>query len=722
MSGLQRAIRHPDRANDVHERARSLASDALLGPLASADAAWLDEHLAGCEPCRAAAAAFAEDAVLLRSLRADLPAMPRDLGARVSLALDAEVRRARRGTAPVTREAPRPVSIRRAGLAFSGLAAVAVVALLVGPLVVPIATPVASAPPGASLVPAATPIAVDTQPVVWVRRAADGTYVISSSDVSHVCPGVDATACGTLDGSAVRLASLDVKPSSVLLPRDGNPAVVVAEDAVYVVAVDLEPPVTTPAPEPSPVPSSEPAPSPSASGGPASPPVGSPAPTASPSSPAPAASPEPTIPAATSPEPTTPTASPEPGVTASPGAETPVPTLPPPTPGPSAAPTVAIAEGVILVGAPPAYSADGLWLAFSARPADGSHGPDIHVWRVGDERTVALTTDHGSVFSGWFDNQIVASGARAAEMPSAETPEVETPAETAAAETPAAETPAAETPAAGAPETPAPADTPTPAPDATSVPGRVPAPDADPATVVARSFLIDPNGGAVTDLARDGIWRPVVDPTDRVVVFWTGSLAWSATDRAWLPAQGQLVVADWQAVVGRGSEPEVTPAPDATPAPGATLPPEVTPGPGATPTPEATLPPGETPTPEPDASATPDQLLPAAAVGRDVADWEVRFDPAGRSLGVWVADPAAPGTGRLALVAVESNGSLGAVLLADAAALPGFSVGADRLAWSTPPGRNGQGSQVTVFAWRGDDAGQLYGMPDPGDEPIVVVR
>ena len=32
MSGLQRAIRHPDRANDEHERARTLASDALLGP------------------------------------------------------------------------------------------------------------------------------------------------------------------------------------------------------------------------------------------------------------------------------------------------------------------------------------------------------------------------------------------------------------------------------------------------------------------------------------------------------------------------------------------------------------------------------------------------------------------------------------------------------------------------------------------------------------------
>ena len=140
-----------------------------------------------------------------------------------------------------------------------------------------------------------------------------------------------------------------------------------------------------------------------------------------------------------------------------------------------------------------------------------------------------------------------------------------------------------------------------------------------------------------------------------------------------MPAAGHLAAADWQALLGPGAELDAS-------------------------------------------------ELPPAAVGRDVTDWEVRFDPAGRRLGVWVADPAAPGTGRLSLVAVESDGSLGAVLLADAAALPGFSVGADRLAWSTPPGRNGQGSLVTVFAWSGENAGQLYGMPDPGDEPVVVVR
>ena len=114
--------------------------------------------------------------------------------------------------------------------------------------------------------------------------------------------------------------------------------------------------------------------------------------------------------------------------------------------------------------------------------------------------------------------------------------------------------------------------------------------------------------------------------------------------------------------------------------------------------------------------------LPATSAGADSTRFEVRFDPAGRRLGVWVADPQAPGTGRLALIAVGASGSLREVLLSDAAALPGFSLDAERIAWSTPPGRNGVGSHVTVYAWRGEFAGQVYSLPDTGDEPIVVAH
>ena len=145
----------------------------------------------------------------------------------------------------------------------------------------------------------------------------------------------------------------------------------------------------------------------------------------------------------------------------------------------------------------------------------------------------------------------------------------------------------------------------------------------------------------------------MVDPTERTVVYWKGSLAWSDDQQAWIPAKGRLVAAEWQALL-KGS------------------------------------------------SNGPSHALPSEVAGSSVADWEVRFDPAGRRLGVWIADPADPGTGRLSLVEVDDDGTLGAVVLADAAALPGFSLDADRLAWSTPPGRNGQGSLVTVYAWRGE--------------------
>jgi len=121
--------------------------------------------------------------------------------------------------------------------------------------------------------------------VAWVRQLPDGTYVISSADVSQVCAGIDATACGTLDGGARTLAALDVQPSSVLLPRDGKPAVIVGQGAVYAVMVNVEPPVTSLGPEASPVPTSEPLQSPAASGEPASPPVDSPAPSRAPASP-----------------------------------------------------------------------------------------------------------------------------------------------------------------------------------------------------------------------------------------------------------------------------------------------------------------------------------------------------------------------------------------------------------------------------------------------------
>jgi hypothetical protein len=70
---------------------------------------------------------------------------------------------------------------------------------------------------------------------------------------------------------------------------------------------------------------------------------------------------------------------------------------------------LSILEDVHSAGAPPAWSRDGGILAFSAMPADGSHGPDVYVWRPGDERASAITSDHASYFASWSGRRIVFS-------------------------------------------------------------------------------------------------------------------------------------------------------------------------------------------------------------------------------------------------------------------------------------------------------------------------
>src|SRR5205823_5528900 len=71
-----------------------------------------------------------------------------------------------------------------------------------------------------------------------------------------------------------------------------------------------------------------------------------------------------------------------------------------------------IISGVILVGQSSSYSPDGQWFAFTARPADGSHGPDIFLWRVGAPVAVAVTAHHASVFSAWAAGDLIGSRPR----------------------------------------------------------------------------------------------------------------------------------------------------------------------------------------------------------------------------------------------------------------------------------------------------------------------
>ncbi len=608
--------RHND-PQTPHERARALASDRLDGPLAASDAIWLEDHLTGCDECRAMAAAYAEDRDLLRAL--PVPEPPRDLWARTTVALDRE-----RGIRPGL-ELARP-SPRIRWEALVGIAAVLIVGVLVGRSLLPsdgspsvgLGSPAPTVP--GSAVAGATPIAVSPGPVSWVERGADGSYTLNIASVSAVCPN-DA-ACAPLNAQAV--ASLHSRPGSVVLAPQAPQAAVVESSASTTGGSIIVVPITRPTPTPSPAPTATATPAGSAAASSLSPSAGTA--TAGPSgtpaastSPATSASPSPTPGASASVEPT---ASPEPSLSPEPSPTATASAVPTGTPAPTAAAALAIIENVIVVGGDAAYSPDGTWLAFSARPADGSAGPDVYVWQVGDARARAITDDHQTVFSDWDDQQILASRSVAK-----------------------------------------PGDTASPAPD-----GAAPV-----------SVVLDPATGAQLGPDLSGVWLPVVDGSGRWVVYWAGHLIFDPATRTWLPSDGRLAIDRWSAM--NGSSPDATPNP---------------------------------------------QPLDAGTGSDHVQDWEVRWDPTGHYLGVWIGDPLTPGIGRLSVLTIDrSTGRVDAshaAILRDTPALAGFAIGDGRIAWATPPGENGDGSRLSVLAWKGPDAGRMHSEPAPAQEDIVVVR
>jgi len=240
-----------------------------------------------------------------------------------------------------------------------------------------------------------------------------------------------------------------------------------------------------------------------------------------PPSPSPGASPLPsdvvqptpavTAPPSTAPPPTPtirPTATPTSRPTVSPSppiiGESSTPATEPPaiTPSPSVAPsvdvtpsaspdgTVQIAHNVIVVGQAAAYSPSGAWFAFTARPSDGTAGPDIYVWRVGDAQAHPITTDHRSELGGWNGDIIVGSTA------------IDTP----------------DGPVGGAFLI-------------------------DPATGKQTSL---PQAG--------NAWRPSVDPFNRQAVYWTGRLRPTTDGPGFAPDTGRLVIGTWGATTTAPSD------------------------------------------------------------------------------------------------------------------------------------------------------------------------
>jgi hypothetical protein len=566
----------------MHERGRLLAAEAVDSKLAAADAAWLKDHLAGCAECRTAAAEIGANRDELRLLK--MPEPPRDLWARTSAAFDAVDRSAARGPLGLfstERASRQPL--------FGTAIAVGLVVLFAG---VSLFTqpPIdrGSGSPGTSDIAIAptpmplAPLGVMEGTGYWAVKSDDKTTQIKSG--SAECTEQK---CAVTEQTDTTLGSItsDVPVSAVLAPGAGQAAVWTDSKIVVLplvrgsqttVSMDLLTPRPTVLPTESIVPPTE-----DTSG---------------------------------APETAEPTA-------------TPVPT-PFATPEIVSRPT-AILDGYEIVGRDPEFSPDGAWMAFSARPADHSSGPDLFLWRSGGERAQAVTSSHAALFSGWRGRQILVTVL-------ATVPPIPVESPSAAAETPTTE-PTSE---------PAAPDAEAALRDSTTPP-------------VAISYLFDPESETAQRIERT-MALPVADPAGVYLVYWSGALHLDTASGMWEPGLGDLYFDSWANL-------KLAPASLDDPAPvksGGDAEATLTPGADASGTavagsPDASLSPTPTPTPTPTPVASPlPQRLPVSAVQHAVRDWVVRWDASGRHVAAWVADSADGTVGRLSLFAIDRTAGL----------------------------------------------------------------
>ncbi len=348
---------------------------------------------------------YEADRAALRGLRDRQPEPPRDLWARTAAAIERE------SPAATGRGEANSGHRRRRTPALGVLTGVAVIAVVIGATALsggflrgPATTadlPIASTPPVAiastAPQPGPTPIAVGAGKVGWIGTSADGALAYNVTDVDAVCPAERQPDCAPVADRNSKPVAMTIRPKSISQSPVRNQAVVVGtdkagDDAVLVIALPTAEPTATPAATPTASATSQPTPHPQTP----TPSVTPSAPTSSPAapSPTPRATPAVTPPATPSVTPTT---------------------VPSVSPEPTVASTLAIVTGVKIVGESAAYSPDGAWFAFTARPSDDSAGPDIYVWHVGDKLARPLTDDHVSVFGSWVAGHVIGSRPSATE-------------------------------------------------------------------------------------------------------------------------------------------------------------------------------------------------------------------------------------------------------------------------------------------------------------------
>jgi predicted anti-sigma-YlaC factor YlaD len=588
-----------------HERARILAAESVDLELEPKDTDWLAGHLSACAECRSIADEYGEIHAELRSLA--MPEPPRDLWAQTAAALDhldarsggrsrAQARAAQVGRRPLigTSVAVGLVLVVTAVSVMSQSPVSKPVPASTAPAVIAAVSVSASATSGAPV----APLAVVDGTSYWLS-AGDGVYQIKGGSTQCTTTSGGCTVGGD-SGQTLGSISSDSAVSAVIAP-DALQAAVWTDDKVAIMPLGAQTQTVvlnllTPGPT-----------------------------IAATASPTAVPTPTPTAPiasAAISPLPSSAesafvaTAAP----TAAPTA-TPVPT---PTIAPAAVGSIAILFGYQIVGRDPEFSPDGTMVAFAARPADHSTGPDVFVWRSGQQQARPITFRHSGLFAGWFGGQVLVS-------------EI----------------------------------------SARSTVGAGPSAAASADTFGAASYLFDP----ATDTARrirGSMLLPAVDPSGRYLVYWTGTAQFDPASGLWQPGSGELYFDAWSdltlepASLGPESGATASPSPLVTPEPTAT----VTAEPSATPSesagasnaasgdpgPSMSMEPSPTVTERPvqPPSAVPSptvpglpRLLPVASGPGAVSDWVVRWDRSGGFVAIWVANPSSTRIGRLTLFSID---------------------------------------------------------------------
>jgi hypothetical protein len=564
-------------AEAAHERALMLAAESVDAPLQPTDAAWLAGHLASCPDCAAADLEYRAIHGELHGLA--MPEPPRDLWARTSAALDAVESSATRrspGRTKATRAGSQPLLFTAAAIGV--VVVVAAAALMqkspvgtIGSLSTPsslvaVGTAVASDRPSAA---PQGPLAVVGGTRYWISSNA-GIYEIKGG--TSQCLAKDGS-CSVAGGTGQTLGSIasDSAVSAAIAPNAAR-AVVWTTDKIAVVPLSTMPSTVsldllTPRPATT------------------VPPTKAPTPT-------PAATPTP-IPADTSAPAGTPAVSPQ--------ASASVTNEP-----------VAILSGYEVVGRDPEFSADGTLLAFTARPVDHNTGPDVFIWRVGQERAEPVTFRHTDLLAGWYGRQILVSEITAATASSAN--------------------------------------------------------DAD----GFASYLFDPGTGKARQIDVPML-LPAVDPTGRYLIYWSGTVEFDPQSDLWQPGTGDLYFERWSdltltpASLAPGAAPTISPSPTPSPTPAASA--TGTPPSSETPQPsdEAAQPaapdatsavPTDEPRPQDPGQPLMPQSLPIAAGPNQVHAWIVRWDASGSHVAVWVADRGSASVGRLSLYSIDRETGL----------------------------------------------------------------